>query len=61
MIASLMQAGFNVWDLTMQDLCDGEINLDHFNGIVFPGGFSYAGNFALRIDFLTKYLYKFFF
>merc|ERR1711962_1024140 len=35
-------AGFSVTDLTMTDLLSGEINLHHFRGIIFPGGFSYA-------------------
>ncbi|XP_054001967.1 phosphoribosylformylglycinamidine synthase [Hylaeus anthracinus] len=42
MAASLMQAGFEVWDVTMQDLLDDKIAFDSFKGIVFPGGFSYA-------------------
>lgn len=43
MAASLMQAGFTVWDVTVQDLLKGEITLDKFRGVIFPGGFSYAG------------------
>lgn len=43
MVASLYMAGFQVWDVTMQDLLDGKITLDRFCGVVFPGGFSYAG------------------
>lgn len=43
MAAVLVRAGFKVWDLTMQDLLDGNINLNMFRGIIFPGGFSYAG------------------
>ncbi|XP_058415735.1 phosphoribosylformylglycinamidine synthase isoform X1 [Diceros bicornis minor] len=35
-------AGFEVWDVTMQDLCSGAIVLDTFRGIAFVGGFSYA-------------------
>ncbi|XP_014208739.1 phosphoribosylformylglycinamidine synthase [Copidosoma floridanum] len=42
MAASLVNAGFQVWDVTMQDLLNNEISLDKFRGIVFPGGFSYA-------------------
>lgn len=45
MSASLYMAGFEVWDLTMQDLLDGTITIDSFRGIIFPGGFSYAGEF----------------
>lgn len=43
MAASLAQAGFEVWDVTMQDLLSNDINLDKFRGVIFPGGFSYAG------------------
>ncbi|XP_043267465.1 phosphoribosylformylglycinamidine synthase [Venturia canescens] len=42
MAASLAEAGFEVWDVTMQDLCTSEISMDQFRGIIFPGGFSYA-------------------
>ncbi|KAG7197513.1 hypothetical protein KM043_007191 [Ampulex compressa] len=42
MVASLMQAGFDVWDVTMQDLLQDKITLNRFKGIIFPGGFSYA-------------------
>lgn len=43
MAASLVQAGFVVYDVTMQDFLQGDVTLDAFRGIVFPGGFSYAG------------------
>lgn len=42
MAVSLIQAGFEVWDVTMQDLLKKKITLDRFRGVVFPGGFSYA-------------------
>ncbi|XP_007126682.1 phosphoribosylformylglycinamidine synthase isoform X1 [Physeter macrocephalus] len=35
-------AGFEVWDVTMQDLCSGAVRLDMFQGMAFVGGFSYA-------------------
>ncbi|KAG6446478.1 hypothetical protein O3G_MSEX004433 [Manduca sexta] len=43
MIASLMMANFDVFDVTMSDLQTKKITLDAFQGLVFPGGFSYAG------------------
>ena len=43
MAAALLRAGFKVWDVTMQDLLGGDVTLDRFRGVVFPGGFSYAG------------------
>ncbi|XP_022815968.1 phosphoribosylformylglycinamidine synthase [Spodoptera litura] len=42
MIASLMMANFDVFDVTMSDLQNKKITLDAFQGLVFPGGFSYA-------------------
>ncbi|VVD03882.1 unnamed protein product [Leptidea sinapis] len=42
MIASLMMANFEVFDVTMSDLQSNKITLDAFQGLVFPGGFSYA-------------------
>lgn len=42
MVASLLQAGFEVWDVTMQDLLKHDVTLEIFRGIIFPGGFSYA-------------------
>lgn len=42
MIASLFMAGFEVWDVTMTDLLTKRIMLCKFQGLVFPGGFSYA-------------------
>ncbi|XP_067907410.1 phosphoribosylformylglycinamidine synthase isoform X2 [Heterodontus francisci] len=41
MVASLVMAGFQVWDVTMTDISSG-LNLDSFRGLVFVGGFSYA-------------------
>uniref|UniRef100_A0A9J7X8J7 Phosphoribosylformylglycinamidine synthase n=1 Tax=Cyprinus carpio carpio TaxID=630221 RepID=A0A9J7X8J7_CYPCA len=40
--ASLFMAGFEVWDVTMQDLCSGSTTLDPFRAVVFVGGFRYA-------------------
>ncbi|XP_043521833.1 phosphoribosylformylglycinamidine synthase isoform X2 [Frieseomelitta varia] len=42
MVASLIDAGFEVWDVTMQDLLQNKVTFDRFRGIIFPGGFSYA-------------------
>uniref|UniRef100_A0A4W3JTM2 Phosphoribosylformylglycinamidine synthase n=1 Tax=Callorhinchus milii TaxID=7868 RepID=A0A4W3JTM2_CALMI len=42
MAAALYMAGFEVWDVTMTDVCHGSITLDMFRGLVFVGGFSYA-------------------
>ncbi|XP_066999437.2 phosphoribosylformylglycinamidine synthase [Anabrus simplex] len=42
MAASLYMAGFEVWDVTMQDLLNKTVTADEFRGLFFPGGFSYA-------------------
>ncbi|XP_014118504.1 PREDICTED: phosphoribosylformylglycinamidine synthase-like, partial [Pseudopodoces humilis] len=42
MAAAFAMAGFQVWDVTTQDLCAGSASLDGFRGLVFVGGFSYA-------------------
>ena len=42
MSAVLHMAGFEAWDVNMEDLCTEKINLDQFRGLVFVGGFSYA-------------------
>ena len=42
MAAALHMAGFEAWDVNMQDLCSGTITLEGFHGLVFVGGFSYA-------------------
>lgn len=43
MVAALHMVGFEVWDVTMQDLCSAEnFSLDEFRGVVFVGGFSYG-------------------
>jgi phosphoribosylformylglycinamidine synthase len=45
MSASLFSVGFEVWDVTMQDLLNRQVTANDFQGIIFPGGFSYAGEF----------------
>jgi phosphoribosylformylglycinamidine synthase len=42
MAAAFDRAGFECVDVHMQDLIDGQINLDSFNGLVACGGFSYG-------------------
>lgn len=42
MVASFHMAGFEPWDVTMNDLCKGTVSLEEFRGAVFVGGFSYA-------------------
>lgn len=48
MIASLVMAGFEVFDVTVTDLnnSSGKADLNAFDGLVFPGGFSYADVFG---------------
>jgi phosphoribosylformylglycinamidine synthase len=42
MTSAFYLAGFEVWDVTMTDLMEGNFDLDDANGVVFVGGFSYA-------------------
>ncbi|OWK49442.1 Phosphoribosylformylglycinamidine synthase, partial [Lonchura striata] len=42
MAAAFAMAGFQVWDVTTQDLCSDGASLDGFRGLVFVGGFSYG-------------------
>lgn len=42
MTSAFFQAGFDPWDVAMQDFLRERVSLDEFSGIVFVGGFSYA-------------------
>ena len=42
MSSAFFTAGFDVWDINMNDLLNKKITLDQFSGIAFVGGFSYA-------------------
>ncbi|KAG8190186.1 hypothetical protein JTE90_011910 [Oedothorax gibbosus] len=42
MNAALFMAGFTAFDVTMTDLLSKKVTLGKFQGVVFPGGFSYA-------------------
>eukprot|EP00002_Diphylleia_rotans_P016220 TRINITY_DN3153_c0_g1_i1.p1 TRINITY_DN3153_c0_g1~~TRINITY_DN3153_c0_g1_i1.p1 ORF type:complete len:1316 (-),score=324.54 TRINITY_DN3153_c0_g1_i1:347-4294(-) len=42
MTSAFYVAGFDTWDVSMNDLLSGSINLDGFRGVTFVGGFSYA-------------------
>lgn len=43
MSAALFMAGFEVWDITVQDLLNEAVDIEQFRGLIFPGGFSYGG------------------
>jgi phosphoribosylformylglycinamidine synthase len=42
MTAAFYAAGFEPWDICMNDLLTGRVTLDRFRGIAAVGGFSYA-------------------
>ena len=42
MLASFHMAGFEAWDINMQDLATGAVSLAGFRGVAFVGGFSFA-------------------
>lgn len=46
MISAFYAAGFEPWDITMEDLLKKKTELDYFTGIAFVGGFSYADAFG---------------
>lgn len=45
MAAAFHMAGFEAWDVSMNDLKSGSVSLDIFRGVAFVGGFSYADVF----------------
>jgi len=46
MAAAFYTAGFDVYDICMNDLLNNNVNLDDYRGIVFVGGFSYSDVFG---------------
>lgn len=42
MLSAFHTAGFEAWDVNMQDMLSGDITLNRFRGLAFCGGFSYA-------------------
>ena len=58
MAAAFFSAGFQPWDVTMQDLIDGNITLDRFRGLAFVGGFSYADVFGSAKGWASCCLYN---
>lgn len=48
MSAALFMAGFEVWDITVQDLLNETVTVDQFRGLIFPGGFSYGGTVIIN-------------
>ena len=42
LLAAFYAAGFEAWDVNMNDLLQGKVQLSQFRGIAFCGGFSYA-------------------
>lgn len=59
MMASLMMAGFEVFDLTMTDLSQTKARaLNSFNGLIFPGGFSYADVFGSARGWAASFIFN---
>lgn len=42
MAIAFHNAGFQTYDVTMEDLVRSRVDLEQFQGLVFVGGFSYA-------------------
>ena len=47
MAAAFFSAGFQVWDVNTVDLIDARVDVNNFEGLVFCGGFSFAGSISL--------------
>ncbi|HLC85585.1 MAG TPA: phosphoribosylformylglycinamidine synthase [Candidatus Nanoarchaeia archaeon] len=45
MQAACIAGGLAPWDITMSDFLEDRIDLDQFQGLIFPGGFSYMDVF----------------
>lgn len=54
MSVALFLAGFEVWDITVQDLLSNSVNIEQFRGLIFPGGFSYGGKIIVLYVFEYK-------
>jgi phosphoribosylformylglycinamidine synthase len=46
MAAAFYATDHDPWDINMQDLLEGNATLDDFQGLVYPGGFSFADVFG---------------
>lgn len=55
MAAALYMAGFEVWEVNVQDMLDGKVDLNIFRGLIFVGGFSYADVFGSAKGWLLPY------
>lgn len=58
MMAALLQAQFEVHDVTMADLLAGRTTLDRYRGVVFPGGFSYADTLGSAKGWAASIMYS---
>jgi len=51
MAAAFFNAGFQVWDVNTVDLIEAKVDLNDFKGLVFCGGFSFAGSVLFTLTF----------
>ncbi|MDP3244786.1 MAG: phosphoribosylformylglycinamidine synthase [bacterium] len=58
MVAALHLAGFCVAEVTMSDLLTGRVNIDNLDGVIFPGGFSYADTLGAGKGWAGKILFS---
>lgn len=58
MIASLLNAGFEVHDVSMYDLLKGKTTLNRYKGVIFPGGFSYADTLGSAKGWAANIMYS---
>lgn len=58
MISTLINASFEVHDVTMADLLRGKTTLDQYRGVVFPGGFSYGDTLGSAKGWAASIMYS---
>jgi phosphoribosylformylglycinamidine synthase len=58
MAAAFMRAGFECADVHMQDLINGSVQLDRYNGLVACGGFSYGDVLGAGLGWAKTILYN---
>ncbi len=58
MISCLFKSNFEVYDVAMQDLLQQKTTLNHYRGVVFPGGFSYADTLGSAKGWAASIMYS---
>ena len=48
MVAAFYKSGLEPWVITVSDLIEKRIDVSHFHGLVFCGGFSFGVGFSMN-------------